>query len=376
MGLLRVALAMAVLFGHCGGLNGYRITYSSVAVQCFYIISGFYMSMILNEKYKGGNAIFLFYSNRFYRLMPLYLFILIISICASFIMLKLNRLSYPSTAVSMNAFIKYFYTLDFKTLAYILFSNVFLIGHDLCAFLGIDPIDGTMFFTSNWETTKPPMVGSFFFIPQSWTVSLEIYFYLLAPFLVSRKMKYITILLIATFILRVYLYSLGYHFGFWEYGFFPMELGFFLLGTISYRLYKLLEVKKVFNNINSSLLSIVILSFTFFYQYFPVSYSSPLPFLNDRQILYYFSVTIGLPFLFYTTNRNKIDRFIGELSYPIYLSHLIIASFFIPIKSSFYIYHIMFFTIIFSVFSVIIIQKPVDKFRHSRLRSENNPGHS
>jgi len=72
-------LAMAVALGHLDfffmGIDG------TMAVQAFYMISGFYMALVLNEKYIGKAASYrLFISNRFIRLYPNYLIILVLNI--------------------------------------------------------------------------------------------------------------------------------------------------------------------------------------------------------------------------------------------------------------------------------------------------------
>ena len=43
MGLLRVALAMAVMLGHLP-IASYQFIHAATAVQAFYIVSGFYMA--------------------------------------------------------------------------------------------------------------------------------------------------------------------------------------------------------------------------------------------------------------------------------------------------------------------------------------------
>jgi peptidoglycan/LPS O-acetylase OafA/YrhL len=47
-----------------------RVPDGRAAVQMFYLISGFYMALILNEKYRRPTATGIFYSNRFLRLWP------------------------------------------------------------------------------------------------------------------------------------------------------------------------------------------------------------------------------------------------------------------------------------------------------------------
>jgi len=51
-----------------------------IAVELFFIISGFYMSLILSEKYNTPDKIVIFYKNRFLKLFPIYCTILILSI--------------------------------------------------------------------------------------------------------------------------------------------------------------------------------------------------------------------------------------------------------------------------------------------------------
>ena len=62
MGILRFILALAVVFVHTGHIYGSdfygtRLMGGVVAVQAFYIISGFYMALILNTKYVGPELI-------------------------------------------------------------------------------------------------------------------------------------------------------------------------------------------------------------------------------------------------------------------------------------------------------------------------------
>ncbi|EPR37113.1 hypothetical protein dsx2_1056 [Desulfovibrio sp. X2] len=61
MGVLRLFLALSVVAGHAQStVFGYRGIPATYAVNCFFIISGFYMSMILNGKYRDVSPV-LFY---------------------------------------------------------------------------------------------------------------------------------------------------------------------------------------------------------------------------------------------------------------------------------------------------------------------------
>ena len=74
MGLLRLYLALCVVQYH--GLD-FAAPWATLfdgreAVQLFYMLSGFYISMILCEKYHGAAGVRVFYLKRVLRILPLY----------------------------------------------------------------------------------------------------------------------------------------------------------------------------------------------------------------------------------------------------------------------------------------------------------------
>ena len=81
MGIIRVLLAAAVVFGHAPMWTGYdphvgivRPLPAYYAVQAFFVISGFYMEL-LRKKYAPA-PIWIFYSNRYSRLIVSYWIVL------------------------------------------------------------------------------------------------------------------------------------------------------------------------------------------------------------------------------------------------------------------------------------------------------------
>ncbi len=85
MGLLRLFLAVSVVVAHTSLFLGTNFFVAgSIAVEAFFIISGFYMSLILNEKYVGENSYRLFITNRLLKLYPIYWVVLLVSIIFSF----------------------------------------------------------------------------------------------------------------------------------------------------------------------------------------------------------------------------------------------------------------------------------------------------
>ena len=227
-------------------------------------------------------------------------------------------------------------------------------------FLGLDTT-GHLFFTSNfWETSQP--LYKFLFIPQAWTIGVEISFYLIAPFLVKRKLKVIIALIILSLALRLVIYM---YFGLkkdpWTYRFFPTELMFFLLGIVSYRLYKKLQtlaLKPIF--IKSVWIGILV--FTIIYSFLPTVI---------KGYVYLFAFFISLPFVFILTKNWKIDSAIGELSYPIYISHIFVFKtlqiFKVPlIEGRGLILTIS--TILFSIVLNELVSKKIEKIRQKRIR--------
>ena len=50
MGIIRFLLAISVVIAHTSSVYGFKLVGGQIAVQAFYMISGFYMTLILNEK--------------------------------------------------------------------------------------------------------------------------------------------------------------------------------------------------------------------------------------------------------------------------------------------------------------------------------------
>ena len=79
MGSLRLLLAISVLIAHSGPISGFSLIGGIEAVEIFFIISGFYMALILNTKYVGVNSYYLFITNRFLRIFPTYWLVLLLT---------------------------------------------------------------------------------------------------------------------------------------------------------------------------------------------------------------------------------------------------------------------------------------------------------
>ncbi|MDR2601476.1 MAG: acyltransferase [Spirochaetaceae bacterium] len=238
MGLLRCILAITVVAAHSGPIFGYRFVGGVVAVQSFYIISGFYMSLILNEKYTGKGAYKLFITNRLLRLYPIYWAVAGLTVILSLVT------AIDSGGGDFGCFEIYrIHSKEMKlsTIIFLIFSNIFIYFQDIIMFLRVDWSTGLLEFTKYYGDTKQPLY-QFLIVPQAWTLGVELMFYAIAPFIVRKNKKFIFTLIFFSIVLRsVLMFGFGLKDDPWNYRFFPTEIVFFLFGNISYRIYNYLK---------------------------------------------------------------------------------------------------------------------------------------
>ncbi len=365
MGLLRLILAITVVIAHSNTVFGLRFTGSLVAVEMFFMISGFYMTMILDKKYIGRGSYTLFLSNRFLRLYPTFWAILLLTILASII-----KYICFGEWFKLSPYIKYYNVMTIETLFFQIFTNVALIGQDIVMFLGFDQESGGMYFTHDFSTSSPKFY-TFLFVPQAWTLGLEVLFYLIAPFIVRKSNLVIVSIIVMSMLIRGTIYSIGYNNDPWTYRFFPLELALFLLGTISYRLYEVYKIHQIkilgFNLTGFILVSLS--SIIIFYQHIGVSGYIQHIF----NWLFYGFFCLSIPFVFNFSKSSIIDSRIGELSYPVYISHILVIASISPFLSFIGLTEYrgelaVIFTILISYILVLLISDPIEKIRQARVK--------
>ena len=352
MGTLRFILALSVVCIHCGKLFGkIRMVESTVAVESFFMISGFYMSMVLNQKYTlTPKGYWLFLSNRFLRLFPIYWII-----AGATWMLYLLKL--PSIKGD-------FSLLNNPTSLFLVFSNISLFFQDWVYYFGLNPTNGSLFFTHNFWTSKP-MLYQYMLLPQGWSVSLELLFYIICPFLIHRKNKALLLLICASLLLRLSIYiGLTWNNDPWTYRFFPSELLFFIAGILVDRYAnQWLHLK-----MNAHLLLALIVLFAITYTKIPSIQIPYWPF-SFKASTFFLLIIYAMPFLFNQFKNNPIDRYLGELSYPMYMSHILV--FYITQIPSLLFLHqatsMAFITLLFSMLLIQFVAKPIEKYRQSRV---------
>jgi len=360
MGLLRFLLAVSVILAHAGKLFGFEFVGGRIAVETFFMISGFYITLILNEKYiKENKSYKLFITNRFLRLYPLYWVALLLTLVCAALIPNYTASSYMG---NLGSWATYGKSLSFSSGAFLVVTNVGLFFQDVIYFLGLNLKSGLFFFTSNFYETKPPLVYTFLLVPQAWSISLELMFYLIAPFIVKRKYIIIIALIIASAALKTYYLGHGLNNDPWVYRFFPFELMFFLLGALSYYLYKRVKDIKIPRYIYPALM-VFISVFTICFSFISVTFFS--------YRIYIVAVFLSMPFLFNYTKKFKLDKFIGELSYPIYITHMLVLN---TVKALGVTQNVQLITIVATIILSIILVKligdPIERLRQARVKDQ------
>lgn len=358
MGLFRLLLAIAVVMSHSGGSLpwGFHLTSGSISVQAFYIISGFYMALILSEKYEySSNGAWLFYSNRALRLYPLFWTFLLLAL-----LLELYKETSPTFIDILG--------LPLTPLLYFLFANIFILFQDTTLFLHVDPSHGQISPALDYAQAN---ASAYLLVPQAWSIGVEIWFYMLAPMLTRWSTRALIILISITLLGRIafFFFFPGHYYGAFNYRFFPFELTLFLMGSLAYRAYKVISWSRLGEQ-RTCLIAVLPILLPIF---LTISFRGIDPFSSESvRWLYLISVAFCLPALFFATKAMSLDKLIGELSYPIYLSQFVVISAvtFTPVQNwppGFRSLTIVLITILLSWLAIVTINQPIEKFRQARI---------
>ena len=145
------------------------------AVQAFYIISGFLITMILNER-KEYQSARNFYLNRYPWLWPTYIVVAALTF-------GLFRSSSFVTELRRN---------DLITIIFVTISNLTLFFQDWFLFLEIS--HGALVPTANFYAGSTPQLNYFLLVPQAWTLCVE-FIHLIAPLMCRRLVSVMALFL-------------------------------------------------------------------------------------------------------------------------------------------------------------------------------------
>ena len=307
MGVLRVLLALSVVFSHSSAPFGLSLLGGRTAVECFFVISGFYMALVIDRKYRGlGNKLWTtFIASRVARLLPVYLTIVAATLAAS--LLDLAR---GGQSDLLNAFGE----LSPIGAGLAALANLTLIGQDALTFTVVGGNGAPQFIGHPLD--DPSRGANLLLIPPGWSLSIELAFYMLVPFILTRSVRFLVALGSASAVVKVGIALSPLSYDPWSYRFFPAELVYFIAGALAYRLLSGLA-RRADWRVGPSVFVLLIAAIA---AYTAVSALSSEPVAIVFPLL--FAVTV--PWIFAWTSANAADRWIGDLSYPVYLVHILL----------------------------------------------------
>lgn len=204
MGVFRLVLAATVMLGHFWAFYPNHLPYfvkGDASVPAFYIVSGFLMTLVLREKYH--DRLSLFYSNRALRIFPLYWAALILFVAVNWIVVSGRPLEpvpiYQYTSALWWAQ-RYGSGVGLSGIIVLALTNVLIFGQDVMLFVG------------KWPNllNRDYFYHFFMFVGPAWTIAIEFWFYLLAPFVVRKGILWPVAILITSLAARIVVVAGGH----------------------------------------------------------------------------------------------------------------------------------------------------------------------
>ena len=318
MGALRLILALGVVLDHRAFYDPFFLIRGGVAVILFYIISGFYMSLVIRESYQptGKGWEWRFLAQRAMRLYPAYWVVLAFSVFTAYI----AGVPTPFT---------YDIGLGWFRQGAIIFSNVFLAGLD------IQVATNTLIYASR---------GSFAFlwthypVFHAWTVAVELTFYVFAALFALRDTRSALVALACAVYIRIYFLiangklidlsqdGIGLSNTPWGYHFFGTALIFFMLGWVAYQIYRYIDGGLRAETLKLGTVRMIAAALAAMLAFIAWCFDSfrTIADYNDyRMWVAVPAFVLLLPFLFAATKKSRADYYIGLFSYPVYLCHVV-----------------------------------------------------
>jgi peptidoglycan/LPS O-acetylase OafA/YrhL len=310
-----------------GPLLGITLISGMQAVPAFFVISGFFAALVLNEKY-DNNAV-QFFKKRLIRLYPIYIISSALIILSTAYLVILNK----------ESLIHFFLGFDKPAVVAIKIFTDLTMTSGLMVMLA----HGGVFNQSGIGL----MVKSV--IPNSWFLLVILIFYIIAPHIVKRNIIILIVLAIGLYETRYLLqYVLKLDYMIWVYYSPLFNLSYCVMGIIAYRIHmvikKKIDIPKWSTYIALAAIVIYILIHPFG--------TNELPFVG--------LIALCLPSLL---RGNLQFSYLGALSYPMFLCHwhvFVFLSRFVIIPKYYQSLIILIVTIIISII-ILYIEKMIKR---------------
>ena len=313
MGAYRLLLAVLVAISHMGktfaGLNP-----GVMAVISFLIISGFVMTSLIERNYKAPEKVGLFYMDRALRLFPQFLFYFFASCVVIHFLL-------PGTPQAAELTLR-----------------------NIVASLPMLPLGFYMFGAAGSQI-----------LPPAWSLGLEMCFYLVIPFLIIYKARGVAFALsVAIFMAACFGVINSDVYG---YRLLPGVLFMFLCGSYLYKPQAKGLAIAAGTAVTAALMFVAINS----------GLIERRPFNAEVTA----GIALGIPIVFMLTKLkfHRVDEFLGDISYGVFLNHFVVMYFLRAFWPVAYDAHIVAAVLVLSFglscVSYYYIERPALKLRHA-----------
>jgi peptidoglycan/LPS O-acetylase OafA/YrhL len=253
-----------------------------------------------------------FWLSRYLRLAPVWIAVLGASIIAvSWFHIHIISAASPAAFARAEA------ALPWGSWLYLVFVNAFMFLGDTTFLFFLDPANGALSPSAHAMTMAVPAYR-FLLVPQGWTIGTELAFYAIAPFVVLRRTRTIAAIVLGGAVLRLVGMAFGLTDEPFTYRFFPFELPLFLCGVLAYRL-RDTAISAALRRFGG-VLTVLIAALIVLYERFDAVPSSV------RHVVFLAMFVVSLPAIFAASRLSRYDAAIGQLSYPLYLSHMLVLS--------------------------------------------------
>ena len=325
MGTLRYVLALLVVLTHTG-FNIGRFIQGVLAVVIFFMISGFVMTALIQKSYPTPDRMPGFLLDRVMRLFPQFLFYLALTSL-------LMHFFVPTYALPPE--------LDLE-LKYIVLNYLML------------PMGFYMY-------VRP---DKWLIMPQGWSLGLELTFYLVLPFILAFRVRGLMFALSMVVFILACVGTIPTNT--WSYRLLPGTLFIFLCG--SYMFSGSPIERRIALGAAMAVCAVLLVGSMLIPQ---------LGWPQNSEVLV--GVLVGIPLVYWLTSvkTGKLDAFLGNLSYGIYLNHFFlmwVAEFFkLKFQSAEFMVFMLIATNVFAAISFYAIERPVIRLRH-KLRRQGGMG--
>ena len=185
---------------------------------------------------------------------------------------------------------------------------------------------------------------------------MELMFYAFAPMLVRLPWRTLIAVATASIALRFAGHLISVDYGLWQGRFFPTALFLFVFGILAHRTLPFAtRLPRIVGWLANAVLLATIIAL-------------PLAHFDDELARWalYVAIAVATPFVFNAFKDFAFDRWIGDLSYPIYLVHLVVIGVVLTYEMALPVWVALAGTLLLAAALLMWVDHPIDRWRQVR----------